>query len=169
MSLSFPDRVHGDGPAIRPARRNDIDALVAIENASFAGDRLSRRSFLRFVESPSAIALVAEREAVLGSCIVLLRTTSQRARLYSLAVAPQAAGQGIGSALLKAAEAAAAVQGSRVMTLEVREDNAPAQGLYARSGFDLIGRTSSYYSDGQAALHFRKALAPPALAQEAAA
>ena len=163
MSPSSPDRAHDDGPAIRPARREDIDALVAIENASFAADRLSRRSFLRLVGSSTAIALVAEREAVLGSCIVLLRGTSHRARLYSLAVAPHATGQRIGSALLRAAEEAAALQGSRLLTLEVREDNAPARSLYAKSGFELIGRTPGYYSDGEAALHFRKSLAPIAL------
>ncbi|TAN20144.1 MAG: GNAT family N-acetyltransferase, partial [Rhizobiaceae bacterium] len=42
---------------IRPAVISDIDRLVAIENAVFATDRLSRRSFRQAVESPTTETL----------------------------------------------------------------------------------------------------------------
>ena len=40
--------------AIRPARASDVDGLVAMEEAVFASDRLSRRSFRHLLASPAA-------------------------------------------------------------------------------------------------------------------
>ncbi|QIS94627.1 hypothetical protein FQ775_23775 [Nitratireductor mangrovi] len=40
--------------SIRQAEPRDIDALVAIENAVFSTDRISRRSFRQLIESDSA-------------------------------------------------------------------------------------------------------------------
>lgn len=148
-----------DPPLIRLARRADLDALVSLENASFAHDRLSRRSLARLVGVRSAVVLVAEAGMrLVGAAVVLLRSYSRRARLYSLAVAAAFAGRGLGSSLLAAAEEAAAARGAGWLTLEVREDNAPARRLYARRGYAETGRSEAYYSDGAAALHFSKRL-----------
>ncbi len=66
-------------PVIRPARAKDIDALVAIENAAFVGDRISRRSFRTLIERATAQTLVVEDEtAILGYCI----SFSARARAW---------------------------------------------------------------------------------------
>lgn len=157
---------HGERPSatrtaitIRPAERADIDALVSIEDAAFPADRLSRRSLLRLIGSRSAIVLAGEADGrLVGSAVLLLRSYSRRARLYSLAVRPGDAGRGFGSTLLAAAERAAAIRGSEALTLEVRDDNSRARRLYERSGYALIGRSPDYYSDGETALHFRKSL-----------
>ena len=45
---------------IRIARASDIDHLVAIEDAVFLTDRISRRSFNRLVSAGTAAVLVAE-------------------------------------------------------------------------------------------------------------
>src|ERR1700682_5803928 len=74
---------------VRPAERGDIDALVKLEHRVFATDRLSRRSLQRFLRSPSAEVIVAVENAQLaGIVIVLFRSRSVIARLYSIAVAP---------------------------------------------------------------------------------
>lgn len=151
-----------DPPCVRSARRADLDALIRLENAAFEQDRLSRRSLLRLIGVSSALVLVAEyRTHVAGACVVLLRAYSSRARLYSLAVAPEARGRGVGSLLLDAALHAAAERGAAALTLEVRADNAAARALYERHGFTMTGRSPDYYSDNAAALHFRKALPSP--------
>jgi ribosomal protein S18 acetylase RimI-like enzyme len=145
---------------IRPGTPADLDAIVALEQAAFATDRISRRSFARLLGRPSAAVLVAERgRMLLGCAVVLFRAFSRRARLYSLAVAPAVAGQGIGGRLLGAAEDAAIEKGCVSLGLEVRADNRAALGLYQRRDYRLIGRTEDYYSDGAAALHFLKFLA----------
>ena len=142
---------------IRPARPSDLDALLALEEVSFPGDRISRRSYRRLIGRPTALILVAESEdEITGSCTVLLRQNSRQARLYSIAAAK--AGSGLGRALLAAAEKAAALRGFRSMRLEVRQDNRRAVSFYEKSGYKRIGFRPDYYSDGMAALRFEKYL-----------
>jgi ribosomal protein S18 acetylase RimI-like enzyme len=142
---------------IRPARPSDLDALLALEEASFPGDRISRRSYRRLIGRPTALVFVAEDEgAISGSSTVLLRQNSRHARLYSIAAAKE--GSGLGRALLAAAERAAALRGSRWMRLEVRQDNPRAISFYENSGYQQIGFITDYYADGMTALRFEKSL-----------
>lgn len=144
---------------IRPAIVSDVDALAALERATFDADRISRRSFKTLVERDSAVMLVAQAGADLaGYCVVLLRKGTSIARLYSIAVASDFAGQGIGRMLLAEAERAAAQRGCRSLRLEVRLDNEKARILYEKAGYALFGRHDSYYSDGQAALRYERPL-----------
>lgn len=144
--------------AIRPATHDDIDALTAIENRVFPGDRLSRRSFARLVRAASAMVLVAEAGSeVAGYALVLLRAGSTVARLYSIA----SLRPGAGSALLAAAEEAARRRGCERLRLEVRDDNARAIELYRLAGFRGAGEVPDYYEDGATALRFEKSLDRP--------
>ncbi len=145
---------------LRPARARDLDALVCLEETSFAGDRLTRRSLRRFLASPRAPVLVAEGPGgtVLGSAVVLRRRGSGVERLYSLAVAPEARGSGVGGALLDHLLARAVLRGTRAVRLEVREDNGAAIGLYRSRGFHETGRTPGYYADGAAAVRMERPL-----------
>jgi ribosomal protein S18 acetylase RimI-like enzyme len=142
---------------IRTAIASDVDDLAALEEAVFQGDRISRRSFRRLIEAPTAIVLVMADEAGLaGYCIVLLRSSASRARLYSLAAASGRAG--VGRPLLAAAENAAAARGRARLGLEVRKDNSRAIALYERAGFRRCGEIANYYDDDMAALRFEKEL-----------
>ncbi|MGE3308060.1 MAG: GNAT family N-acetyltransferase [Rhizobiaceae bacterium] len=144
---------------IRPAIVSDVDALAALERATFSSDRISRRSFRALVERDSAALLVATVGAdIAGYCVVLFRAGAGAARLYSIAVATPFAGQGIGRLLLAEAERVASARGCRVLRLEVRLDNEKARILYEKAGYALFGRHDSYYSDGQAALRFERSL-----------
>jgi ribosomal protein S18 acetylase RimI-like enzyme len=146
---------------VRRAERGDIDALVKLEHRVFATDRLSRRSLQRFLRSPSAEVIVAEENAQLaGIVIVLFRSRSVIARLYSIAVAPHASGRGVALMLLDAAEAAALARGSRTMRLEVHHANHAAISRYRKSGYGEFGRHRAYYEDGGDALRFEKRLVP---------
>jgi ribosomal protein S18 acetylase RimI-like enzyme len=158
---------HAVVPAIRvrQAERGDIDALVKLERRVFATDRLSRRSLHRFLRSPTADVIVAEENAQLaGVVIVLSRSRSAVARLYSIAVAPHAGGRGVAAMLLDAAEAAALARGSRTMRLEVHHTNHAAISRYRKSGYREFGRHRAYYEDGGDALRFQKRLVPDAAA-----
>ena len=145
---------------IRPAQAADLDALIDIEDAVFATDRLDRRNFRHAIRSPTMICLAAVRAgAVLGYAIVERRRTSRAGRLTSIAVAPAAAGAGLGQRLLAAAEAAARAAGLTRVRLEVRADNRAARKLYDRAGYRLVDTLDDYYEDGAAALRYEKALA----------
>lgn len=144
---------------LRVGRVADLDALLALECAAFAGDRLSRRSLRRFLRSSSARLLVAESAGrIVGYCLVLLPAGRSRARLYSIATAADQRGRGLGGRLLDAAEQAARSRGHAQMGLEVRGDNAAAIALYLRRGYVEHARIAGYYEDGAAAIRMRKRL-----------
>jgi ribosomal protein S18 acetylase RimI-like enzyme len=144
---------------IRPARRADVDDLCRVEARAFATDRIPRRSFHRFVASPSSRLLVAMREGKLvGYALVLFRAKAAVARLYSIATAPEARRRGIGVALLAAAEGATRARKRAVLRLEVHEKNASAIRHYRKAGYLMFGRYSAYYADGGDALRFEKRL-----------
>jgi len=147
---------------LRRGRVSDLAALVAIEQAVFTTDRISRRSFRRFLETANATLIVAEAgDKVAGYALALYPPRSKLARLYSIAVAPHVGKRGVGSLLLAAAEDAAQRHKRRAMRLEVHEHNARAIARYEKSGYRLFGRHHDYYDDHGDALRFEKVLDPP--------
>ena len=147
----------------------DLGALLAIENAVFTVDLLSRRSFHNFLTSPSASLIVAEESGKLaGYALVLYPPRSNIARLYSIAVASHISGRGVGPLLLAAAEDAARRRRRRAMRLEVHEHNTRAIARYEKSGYRLFGRRRDYYDDHADALRFEKPLGPDASSSPAA-
>ena len=147
--------------ALRRGQSRDLQALLELENQVFTTDWLSRRSFRNFLASPAAEVIVAERSGGLaGYALVLFRPRSRVANLYSIAVMPELAGQGLGRALLAAAEDTASARGSVSLRLEVQVENAPAIARYQKSGFRLLGRRSGYYDNGGDAFRFEKRLLP---------
>lgn len=146
-----------DSPVYRLARPDDISALVALEKTCFEDDRISRRSFRRFLEAPRDRLLVAEQGSQLqGYVLVLMHKATRLARIYSIAVAPGARGQGLGEKLIKKAETVAADAGRIVMRLEVRTDNEGAIALYRRLGYRQFGTLKDYYADHGDALRFER-------------
>jgi ribosomal-protein-alanine acetyltransferase len=142
-----------------PAQRHHLDALERIEQASFTTDRISRRSFRRFIDQHIGdfqVAVVAGE--VVGYYIVLYRRATQLARLYSLAVAPAYRRRGIGSMLLAAAEHDADECHCLFMRLEVKVDNQAALALYHAAGYYDMEIRPEYYEDEADALVLQKLL-----------
>lgn len=145
---------------IRSATDADLAALVELENASFAMDRMRARQLRRHLRSDSARILAAVSGARLaGAAVLFFRRGSRAARLYSIAVAADARGRGVGEALLQEAERVASRRGCDRLRLEVRVDNAGAQRLYERRGYRRFGRRAAYYEDGHDAWRYEKVLA----------
>lgn len=143
---------------IRKARLDDLDALVAIENSVFAGDRLSRRSLRHAVVAPTCAMIAAESDGKLvGYALAHFHKNAGVARLFSIAAA-HGAPRGVGRALLGACLEQTVRRKRRALRLEVREDNVRAIALYEQAGFARFGRYEDYYEDGAAALRFEKAV-----------
>jgi len=130
---------------IRPARRDDVDAVAAIEKRAFS-DPWSANSFVGLFGNPVVNFSVAE-EAVTGRVLgyVVAWFVMDEAEIANLAVSDDARRAGVGARLLDHAVAAAAHQQCRVVFLEVRESNVAARALYASRGFEVAGRRSKYY------------------------
>lgn len=148
---------------IRLAGPSDLDAIDALEAASFDADRFPRRNLRRMLTGGRTIFLIADVEkAAAGYLALSFREGSGTSRLYSLAIAPQMRGQGVGAALIARAMAETVHRGLRAIRLEVRETNASARTLYERCGFTLRGRRENYYGDGEAACLYAASAAPGA-------
>lgn len=68
--------------------------------------------------------------------------------LISMWVAPGARGRGVGDVLVRDIEAWARTIGARVLRLSVAEDNAQAEALYQRHGFQYTGALGDLMADG---------------------
>lgn len=148
---------------LRQATSADLNALLQLEHRCFSEDRLSRRSFRRFLDMPRDRLIVADargegegKSELLGYCLVLMSAATRMARIYSIAVLPTARGRGIGEKLVKTAEREAADAGRILMRLEVREDNSGAIALYRRLGYRQFGTYRDYYEDHGNALRFER-------------
>lgn len=144
---------------IRQGHRADVDAMLALE-AVFPSDRMSRRSVRRFLTVSTARVLVAVNGAgaMLGNLIGLRRVGSRALRIYSVVVAPEARGLGIGQRLVEALQALALAEGCDRVTLEVRADNAAARALYAKLGYREAALLPGYYEDGSDGLRLVRAV-----------
>jgi ribosomal protein S18 acetylase RimI-like enzyme len=157
--MSYRPRRRSASAKLRRGRIGDLAALVVLEGVVFMNEVLSRRSFRRFLVSPTASLIVAEKGGDLAG-YVLVRYSSRHkvARIYSLAVNPKLKGQGLGGRLLAAAHQDANRRRCRLMRLEVHEHNTRAIARYEKSGYRLFGRHRDYYDDHATALRFEKQL-----------
>lgn len=144
---------------IRSANRADLDALCALEQLCFSSDRISRRSFLHFIKAEHSQLLVCEvQERVLGYVLLLFRSGTNLARIYSIAIAPENRGQGLSRRLMQAAEETALEQGASFIRLEVSNQNITAARLYQRLGYHKLCDLPDYYEDGSSGERLEKRL-----------
>jgi ribosomal protein S18 acetylase RimI-like enzyme len=142
---------------IRQAEDRDLEDLVALDEASFKGDRLSRRRFQHWIRAGNRVFLVVEKDRrVLAYGLVFLHKGTRLARLYSIAVSGEARGQGIGRELMLALEKGAVDRGRLDMRLEVAKDNFGAIRLYQGMGYRSFGEYHDYYTDHGDALRMQK-------------
>ena len=147
---------------LRRGIERDVEALAALENEVFSGDRMASRQFRHHLSAVSSDLIVAaDAGVVLGYALLFRRRGSSVGRVYSIAVAAAARGQGLGARLLQRLESIARTHGLSEVRLEVRKDNAGALALYERRGYRRFGERSGYYEDGCDAWRLAKSLLPP--------
>lgn len=81
----------------RTATLDDLPSLLALEQQCFTSDRLTPRSFQWMISRAHGQLIVAEHlGSIQGYALVLFHRGTSLARLYSIASAVQARGQGLG-------------------------------------------------------------------------
>jgi len=78
--------------------------------------------------------------------------------ISNIAVSPEKQRQGIGRFILEELLQQMLSQKIEEATLEVRESNQPARGLYETLGFTNMGSRKNYYPDGETAVIYTKKL-----------
>ncbi len=131
---------------IRPMETSDIDAVMAIECASFPTP-WSRDTFVAELGREEArVWVVVEWQ---GGVVAYggVAFLGDEAHLMNLAVRSDSRRMGLGSAILVTLLEAAVQRGINSATLEVRPSNVDAIRLYERTGFTSVGSRPGYYGD----------------------
>ena len=137
----------------RPARREDVAEIAAIEEASFPVPW--RREFFEgeLREShPPRFHRVLERQlpgipsiAAYLFAVILY----DEFHINKIATHPVVRGEGHGRRLMEEAIAVVTIRRSASLVLEVRASNAPAIRFYRGFGFVEVGKRKRYYKDGE--------------------
>ncbi|MBT0668452.1 GNAT family N-acetyltransferase [Novosphingobium profundi] len=132
---------------IRRATRADLDAIVALERATFPEESYDPVALRQFLDLFPSRFFVAESAGEIAGYTLGGVDDAGEGWLLSLGVSPAHQGQRIGTALIAAVlEALCAV---RVIRLTVLPDNAHAIALYERNGFTTEALVNDYYGPGQ--------------------
>lgn len=130
----------------RAATPADLDAIMALEHASFPTDAWSPAMMREELSSPHGFYVVVEEAGRLVGYAGLRAVRGARdADIQTITISESARGRGRGRALLGTLLDEAVGRGVHDVFLEVRADNPVAQALYASEGFAEVGRRPRYY------------------------
>ena len=131
---------------LRAATPDDLDAIMALERASFPTDAWSPAMMREELSSKHGHYLVDEEAGrLLGYAGLRAPRGARDADIQTIAIAAAARGRGRGRVILEALLAEASARRVHDVFLEVRADNPVAQALYTSEGFTEVGRRPRYY------------------------
>lgn len=156
------------GCVIVPMTEHDLLEVVEIEETTGLS-QWGWEAYRAELEKREAVMLVARRhlrDAQTGRSLsgyIAARISADELHVNNIGVWPESRRQGIGGSLLGAALEAAARRGAVEAVLEVRASNLPAQLMYERFGFTVVGQRRGYYREPvEDAKIMTRRLAPPA-------
>lgn len=130
-----------------PGCADDLEAVMRIMTSAFDarfGEAWSRSQCAGILPLAGVTLTIAREPGGETLGFALARTVADESELLLLAVAPEAQGRGIGTALLEAFVEGGREAGLGRLHLEVRDGNRAAE-FYRRSGFAPVGRRREYY------------------------
>lgn len=131
---------------IRPMRRADLDAVMAIEHEAYPFP-WSLGIFKDCLRVGYRCLVLTERERVCGYSVFSVAV--DEAHLLNLCIAGSDRRRGLASLVLEHVMADMALAGADRVYLEVRPSNRAAVRLYAYHGFRKVGRRPGYYPDDE--------------------
>jgi ribosomal-protein-alanine N-acetyltransferase len=132
---------------IKKMTKDDIDAVIAIEEASYGEHHWSKESFINEISNELAhyYALFdssGNLAGYAGSWHIL-----EEAHITTIAITPESRRKHYAQALLKRIIDDCYLEKIKYITLEVRVSNEPAINLYSKYGFSSFGTRKGYYQD----------------------
>ena len=131
---------------VEPMTLDDLDAVHAIERASFAvpwPDDAYRNEIRTNRLATYVVARLGEEIVGFAGLWIMV----DEAHVTTFAVDPRWRRRGVGERMLLALLDLAVARRAREATLEVRLSNLPARKLYEKHGFRPVGIRVRYYSD----------------------
>lgn len=132
---------------------HDLLEVVEIEEAcglsrwgweGYHAELLQEQAAFMLVAHPRRMELNGTNQHLAG--FIAARLSADELHINNVAVRDQYRRRGLGSALLSSILTRGKKRGARKAFLEVRASNIAAQTLYARHGFEVVGRRAKYYS-----------------------
>ncbi|MEU8384829.1 ribosomal protein S18-alanine N-acetyltransferase [Streptosporangium sp. NPDC048865] len=144
---------------LRRMTADDLPAVMEVERKTFPADAWSEGMLRGELDDQPrtrhyVVALVDD--VIVG--YAGLAAAGDQADVQTIAVLAEWRRAGVGGAMLTELLAEAARRDAVSVFLEVRADNADAQAVYDRFGFERIGLRRRYYEDGTDAIMMRKDL-----------
>ncbi len=135
------------GTQIRKATKEDLDAIVSIENQCFPGQTAYSRNHLSYLilKANSTSLVEVESGVIHGFVIVIYRAGSRVGNVETIDVDPKFQKCKVGTRLLSAAEADMRQNGIRVAQLETSERNKRALALYSKMGYAFKRKLPGFY------------------------
>jgi len=145
---------------LRPMTRDDLGAVMRLEEELFAPDTWTRAMYLEELglRDTRHYLVAVDGDEVVGYAGLI--AYPDEAHVATIGVTAARQGEGIGGTLLDAL-LAEADRRSPVVLLEVRATDDATQGLYRRRGFVPIGVRPNYYPlSGEDAVVMRREVLP---------
>lgn len=127
--------------------QQDVEGIFNLECECFSSP-WSKKSIEDELSNPLAKFFVAHSDGCVVGYIGT-HTVLDECYITNIAVSKNSRGRGIGTSLLKAALSSAGENGASFITLEVRQLNLVAIGLYKKLGFEPQGIRKKFYESPQ--------------------
>ncbi len=125
-----------------PMNANDLDGVLAIENAVYPFP-WTRGNFADSLAAGYSAWVCRIGGELVGYAVIMM--VLDEAHLLNISVDQSRHGMGFGARLLRHAMSVARTLGARMLLLEVRPSNERALQLYKHFGFVRIGVRKAYY------------------------
>jgi [ribosomal protein S18]-alanine N-acetyltransferase len=133
---------------IRKMELSDIIRVLDVERASFATPWTTDIFYQELIDNKHAHYFVMDLDGIIVGYIGIWIVIDD-AQITNVAILPNYRGNKLGEKLFGYAVQYAVEMGVKRLSLEVRESNYPAQGLYKKFGLVSGGIRKNYYTDNQ--------------------
>ena len=133
---------------LRPFQPSDLPRVYELACTSLSENYNPTLFIDLYSYWPEGFVVMAHEGQIVGFVFGILLSRTE-ARILMLAVDHRFRGRGLGSVLYREFHRQCALKGVRSVTLEVRVSNQAAIRFYERMGFQLTGRVSGYYTNGE--------------------
>ena len=135
---------------LRPLTAAQVDECWSLDQRCFVdGEAYSRDTFEYLLSSPESVSyrIITQNSAMAGFVIGLLEP-DHTGHITTIGIAPEHRRRHLASCLMERVEDGFRRREVRIVRLEVRAGNLPAQKLYSSLGYSVTQRLPKYYSNG---------------------
>lgn len=145
---------------IRPLTISHLDDCWRLDQQCFVdGEAYSRETFEYLLTAPESVSYrVATSGGAMVGFVIGLIEPDHTGHITTVGVAPEHRRRHLGKRLMDEVEKGFKERNVRIVRLEVRSLNIPAQKLYQRLGYSITQRLPKYYSNGGDGLLMLKSL-----------